>query len=260
MNDQTPPIRPSQRIDILDGWRALSILLVLAGHLVPLGPKISDNNAAVAAAGMALFFTLSGFLITRFLLDRPEPVSFLTRRLFRIVPLAWAAMLALIIANHADARTAAANFLFFANLPPISLLHGGEHLWSLCVEVQFYVAIALLVAIVGKRGLYVIPALCVTVTAWRIANGATSNIVTWFRVDEIFAGATLALVYTSGWLKGNAPKWLSPALLAVLFFASNRFFGPLNYLRPYIAASAVGASLIAAPVIMQWAFTNRYAR
>ena len=42
----------------------VSIALVLAGHLLPLGPKSWQMNGAVAATGMALFFILSGFLST----------------------------------------------------------------------------------------------------------------------------------------------------------------------------------------------------
>src|SRR5262245_33415169 len=57
----------STRIPILDGWRAMSILLVLGSHLLPLGPKVLELNFTAGAAGMALFFTLSGFLIVQFL-------------------------------------------------------------------------------------------------------------------------------------------------------------------------------------------------
>ena len=57
----------SKRIPLLDGWRATSILLVLGSHLLPLGPKVLGLNEAAGAMGMALFFTLSGFLITQFL-------------------------------------------------------------------------------------------------------------------------------------------------------------------------------------------------
>ena len=34
----------------LDGWRGLSILFVLAGHLLPLGPKSWQMNSSVALA------------------------------------------------------------------------------------------------------------------------------------------------------------------------------------------------------------------
>ncbi len=60
---------------------------------------------------------------------------------------------------------------------------------------QFYVGVALLVLLAKGRGLYVLPLLCVAVTAIRVVNGAHISIVTWFRVDEILAGATLALAY-----------------------------------------------------------------
>ena len=49
-----------KRIEVLDGWRAASILLVLAGHLLPLGPKSWEMNGAVAALGMALFLRYPG--------------------------------------------------------------------------------------------------------------------------------------------------------------------------------------------------------
>src|SRR6185436_21055347 len=77
---------------VLDGWRGISILLVLACHLLPLGPKPLQLNAMAGPMGMALFFTLSGFLITRFLLTHSSISDFLLRRFFRIIPLAWLAM------------------------------------------------------------------------------------------------------------------------------------------------------------------------
>ena len=75
---------------MLDGWRGISILLVLLAHLMPLGPKAWRLNETAGPLGMALFFTLSGFLITRFLLRNDSIAEFLIHRFFRIVPLAWA--------------------------------------------------------------------------------------------------------------------------------------------------------------------------
>lgn len=78
------------RFAVLDGWRGLAILFVLAGHLLPLGPKAWQMNAAVATTGMVIFFNLSGFLITNILLHNQNILTFLTRRFIRIVPLACA--------------------------------------------------------------------------------------------------------------------------------------------------------------------------
>ncbi len=75
------------RIPELDGVRAISILLVLATHLLPLGPARFQINSMTGLMGMSLFFCLSGFLITRMLFENPSVGTFLTRRIARIYPL-----------------------------------------------------------------------------------------------------------------------------------------------------------------------------
>ena len=253
-----------QRLVVLDGWRAVSILLVLIGHLLPLNPFIAGSNETVAAAGMAIFFTLSGFLITRFLYERPEPGSFLVRRIMRIVPLAWAAMLLLYIAQWRTAAPSSlvANLMFYSNLPPMHLLEGGGHLWSLCVEMQFYFGIALLVALGGRRALLALPMLAFAITSLRVSNGVTINIVTWLRLDEILAGAILALAY-NGALGERLPRWIggmSFYLSAAIAIVCTHFIdSPLAYFRPYAIAMMVGSTLWQAPAWLGWLFATRAA-
>lgn len=253
-----------QRLDILDGWRAVSILCVLAGHWLPLGPHPWGLNAAVATAGMALFFTLSGFLIVRLLLGDPRAMPFLIRRCFRIVPLAWVTMSVLFVAGSGDLRGLLANLLFVANLPPDHLLTGGSHLWSLCVEVQFYGAIALAVTLAGRRGLFLLlPLGALAVTAARVAANQPISIVTWHRVDEILAGGCLALIVHSDgartWL-ARLPNWLPVLLLPWLIGAGLPFAGPLAYARPYLAAGLVGLSLFSVPAPLRAMLSSRPAR
>jgi peptidoglycan/LPS O-acetylase OafA/YrhL len=231
----------SHRLPALDGLRAASILLVLAGHLLPLGPKTWQLNATATVAGMALFFALSGFLIVRFLAEGMALSDFAVRRLARIVPLAWTAMLALWLWNGGDLL---ANLLFIANLPPARLMHGGEHLWSLCVEVQFYAAAGLLCLWPRRTALRLIPVLALTVTALRVIEGQTVSIVTWHRLDEILAGGTIALAFcgalgepAGAWLK-RVPMWV--AVLALLA-CSHPESGVLLYLRPYSGALVLGS-------------------
>src|SRR5437763_4187070 len=187
--------KASSRIPVLDGWRATSILLVLGAHLLPLGPKALQLNFVAGAAGMALFFTLSGFLITQFLAAGMPVHDFLARRVARIVPLGWAAVTVLLLWQHADAVSAIRNYLFIANIPPAALIHGGEHLWSLCVEMQFYLSIALICLVFGRRGLYLVPVLAIGVTCARVIAGEHISIVTCHRIDEILAGGCVLLVY-----------------------------------------------------------------
>lgn len=249
-----------RRIDILDGWRALSILLVLAGHWFPIGPKSWELNGVAAATGMVLFFNLSGFLITRLLLSDMRVRNFLIRRIFRIVPLAYVAMFALYIWNGLDDRNLLANLLFFANLPPQHLFAGGEHLWSLCVEMQFYVGIAFLVTLGGRRALFALPVIAIAITALRVVQGATISIVTWQRVDEILAGAIVALIFHNkhaGRFFEKFPPATTLLILPLVFASAHPATGALNYLRPYLAACAIGISLYSAPQAMVALFRSK---
>jgi len=254
------PSRPSRRIPILDGWRATSILLVLGAHLLPIGPKVLDLNETAGAMGMALFFTLSGFLIVQFLAAGTPLGLFVMKRLARIVPLSWAAMLCLALWHSYGAATVLRNFLFVSNLPPVTFFEGGEHLWSLCVEMQFYMTVSVIVLLLGRRGLYLVPVLALLVTCARIVAGEYISIVTWHRVDEILAGGTVALTY-SGWL-GERPAEILKKLpvwpfAIALVLCSHPDAGPLQYLRPYAAATLVGASLTGAPAYLQRILESR---
>jgi peptidoglycan/LPS O-acetylase OafA/YrhL len=256
------PAAAAGHLPILDGWRALCILLVIAGHQLPLNAVIPGSNGASAAAGMAIFFTLSGFLIARFLWERPEPGPFLVRRVLRILPLAWGAMLILYLAEGGDRsiEELVANLAFYMNLPPAQLMAGGGHLWSLAVEMQFYLAAALVAGLMGRKGLYLLPLLGLASTAARIIAGETISIVTWHRVDEILAGATIALIYLGAF--GRRPvELLSSAnfyLLAAAAVICTYFMdSPLAYLRPYAIAAMVGATLYHAPTWLERAFTSR---
>ncbi len=247
-------------IAILDGWRALSILMVLAGHWLPLGPQIWRLNEAVPAAGMAIFFTLSGFLITQLLLRNDRVVPFLIRRLFRILPLAWTAMLILAIVYPPNQSSLLANLGFIANLPPARLMEGGHHLWSLCVEVQFYLVVAAIVALAGRRGLWILPLLAIAVTGLRMHDGETISIVTWHRVDEILAGATLCLAISRPAIAKVArklPTWFPLGLGVFLLASAHPDLAWLNYARPYCAAAMIGASIFSAPAFMERVWTSR---
>lgn len=241
------PLSDGRHLKILDGWRGISILAVLAAHLLPLGPKNWELNAALGVFGMAVFFCLSGFLITSFLLRHANVIDFLIRRLCRILPLAWLALAVGFWYWRVPESYYLPNFFFYANLPPWPLVEALGHFWSLGVEMQFYGSVALLVALAGRRALKLLPLACFAVTALRILNHRYASIETYYRLDEILSGATLALMY-SGEFGDRARRALSlvnPWLFAGLFLLSThdgaRF---VDYGRPYFAAALVGASLV----------------
>lgn len=237
----------TNRFQVLDGWRGISILLVLLGHWFPLGPKAWHMNASIAATGMVLFFILSGFLITNILLKDQHIGHFLTRRLLRIVPLAWLVMLMTFLLTSPATEAYLPHFLFYANWPPMRLTDSTGHLWSLCVEMQFYLIIAILVGTLKQRAFLLLPMLCIAVTCNRYFNDAPVNINTYYRVDEILAGCLLALIYhhptdtLKRWIAKLNPVYLLPLLL----LSAHPNGGLVAYFRPYIALLVIGSSLFA---------------
>lgn len=240
----------TNRFQVLDGWRGVSILLVLFGHLLPLGPKSWQMNAAVAASGMALFFILSGFLITNMLLHNDNIGNFLIRRFMRIIPLAWLGMLITLILNSSNRELFLPHFLFVANLEPISLTKETSHFWSLCVEMQFYILIAISVSILKSHAFKMLPILCVAVTANRYLNGVEISINTYYRIDEILAGCMLALLYNYGDSVKRYISLLNPIFMfPLLLLSAHSDSGAVNYLRPYIAMLLIGSTLFKSELV-----------
>lgn len=235
------------RFNVLDGWRGLSILFVLASHLLPLGPHFLQFNYAAGVLGMSLFFTLSGFLVTHFLIGRPQVIDFLIRRFFRIVPLAWLYILVALSLYPVSRDVWLAHIFFYANYPPKPLIyHVTDHLWSLAVEMHFYIGVALLVAVFKKKGLLLIPLICVIITVLRVINHEHASVITHFRIDEILAGSILALIFNRQLgvtLYNMMGKINYVYVLVLLLISCHPDAGFMNYLRPYFAATLVGATL-----------------
>lgn len=237
----------NERFTVLDGWRGISILLVLACHLMPLGPKHWELNNVAGLMGMSLFLTLSGFLITHFLLYRPNIFDFLIRRLLRILPLAWLYIVVSLLIFSSNINGWLAHLLLYVNYVPYFFISNvTEHLWSLCVEIHFYLGIALLVAVFKRNSLLIMPLLCILVTLTRIIMHAHVSVLTHLRVDEILAGAVLALIYNNKLGKGLV-KFVTNQnvlfLIVLLVISSYKFSGFMMYLRPYFSALLVGSTL-----------------
>ncbi|HWB52932.1 MAG TPA: acyltransferase, partial [Tepidisphaeraceae bacterium] len=226
-------IKHLREIPVLNGWRGISILLVLATHMLPVGPKSWHMNLCTGAMGMSLFFTLSGFLITGGLLANPNVRTFFIRRFCRILPLVYAYMTIVLLILGKGPEYFAANFLFLINYDYAHMTPYTTHLWSVCVEMHFYMFVGLLVLFAGRRGLLILPVLALIVTALRIHAHAYININTHLRVDGILAGACLSLYYYHGsdWkpLRILSKAWMPFLLLILLVICSHPRFGPMDY-------------------------------
>lgn len=230
-----------QRISVLDGWRGLSIVLVLMTHWLPLR-HVAKLDHLTGTAGMALFFCMSGFLMASILDKGISLKAFWARRAARIVPLAWASIIGCWIYFGMQSDELAANLLFVANIPPIRLVEPLKHLWSLCTEMQFYVFIGVLWSLFGKRSLpFVIALFAVLVINKTVFHTPTTG-STIQRVDEIFAGFLLFFALKAGYgryLRACPWWWLVAGFLASCMEQT----GHLNGLRSLFAASMVGLSI-----------------
>lgn len=238
----------TNHLPALDGWRAASILLVLGAHMLPLGPKPLAMNHAAGLAGMSLFFTLSGFLITAKLYQRVDVWRFMVSRGTRILPAAALFLVGVTVLSLLEPSELLPFIGFYANYDTGGLNPATAHFWSLCVEMQFYAFVGLLVWVMGRRGLLLLPVLAIAVTGLRVWAGKWSGIQTHYRVDEILAGAGLALLYAhpaAHRLRASLAR-LSPWLILPAFaLACHRAGGGMNYARPYLAAALVGSTLLA---------------
>lgn len=155
-----------QYLPLLDGLRALAIILVLCNHA-----NLSFFNFGYL--GVDIFFVLSGYLITRTNLEsiqknKFEFSRFLTRRLLRLYPallsvsfccliISYAVMPPHRLVEHYKSHIALSgciqNFFFAARTDYFGLdasLNVLLHTWSLAVEEQFYVLFGLFSLLMSK--------------------------------------------------------------------------------------------------------------
>src|SRR6267142_349144 len=155
---KSPPSRASnrvrsQKLPSLDGWRAISILLVLISHsTITAGFPIAPNNSiftlceVIGGWGVRFFFVISGFLITHLLLQEHAKngsislKNFYLRRAYRILPVCISYLIVLGFFTHysQSASLWLANFTFTTNFVDMPHPCPTAHLWSLGVEEQFY--------------------------------------------------------------------------------------------------------------------------
>jgi peptidoglycan/LPS O-acetylase OafA/YrhL len=159
------------RIPSLDGLRAISIALVLHGHLLGTrnywGPELMAWQGDTGNLGVRIFFVISGFLITNLLLEERERTgaidlkAFYIRRAFRIFPAFYAYILVLALAIAMGWLDVPVRDLVHASTYTINFVTERRwqvgHLWSLAVEEQFYLLWPALLVLVGVRnGLFAV--------------------------------------------------------------------------------------------------------
>lgn len=158
----------SNRIEYIDVWRCLAILLVVFSHVIYFShpwykevfPGLVWRASPLGGLGVRLFFCISGFVICRGMLKESTRTgtvnlpAFYVRRAFRIFPplLFYIAALGALsmagwIGMTPDQALFSAGFLCNVSLIDCGWFLG--HTWSLAFEEQFYLVFPLLFLLLG---------------------------------------------------------------------------------------------------------------
>lgn len=240
------PLSRPGRLPSLDGLRAVSITLVVVYHLW--GTRFDRYLGSLGNLGVRVFFVISGFLITGILLNELESTNsislkqFYARRALRIFPAFYVYCIAAGVIAAAGLIIVEPRDLLEAATYTINIFPGAEqsvyvkHIWSLCVEEQFYLIWPALLCIAGKRrGLTIA---CI----WLFA-APTIRILYWLYfpglhdvIDRRFE--TVADALATGCLLAGIQSWLSNAESYNRFLCS-RYFA-LVPVFVYLDANFVG--------------------
>ncbi len=288
---RVPPIDFKTRFPALDGIRALAITMAFLVHYgggSHGGHVLRALNAIRTRGwiGVDLFFVLSGFLITGILFDTRNDSHFFrrffVRRGLRILPvfyLVFAILLLLTPIFHYQWHWMQLTFLiylgnFFANHnwslyllisrnhPDATVLF--DHLWSLCVEEQFYLLWPFVVWAIRDRVRLLwtaggIAAFSILLRVAMVALLPENVASTWvprtlpFLMDTLLIGAILALLLrgpsADAWLRRCKSIALWGGVLLLLFLAipleaSARWMLTLGFtLIAVVGAGLIGSTL-----------------
>ncbi len=217
-----------------DGLRAISILMVLCTHLGLYdswelsGWQFGLSKSISGAAGVNVFFTISGFLITTLLLNEKTRTgtigykNFIVRRFLRLLPtllLFYTVLLLLILTDNLDIKISALliSFCYAYNFVPNRLYYSElGHTWSLAVEEQFYIFWPWVIYFFRKNGLLFIAATLFFLALVAIYFVPSMRVV--FHGRPYFIGESF-----------HADRFFLPAIAPIMIGSA---FAVLNFFHP----------------------------
>lgn len=211
--EQTPTLVSIQAL------RAIAAFMVLAFHLnlylAEIAPRLQTTNFVLGAAGVDLFFVISGFVMVyscERLFERPgASTQFVVQRLVRIVPLYWLATTAMVLlcAPFASTKAVIASLLFWpypAGGAPV--LNVG---WTLNFEMFFYLVFAAALLIKRRAMVAASAGTFLVAFAWLgPGSGPLAHFTNPIIIEFVF-GMLIAVIYRA---EVRLPLWLTMALLA----------------------------------------------
>jgi len=268
----------SRRITELDGWRGISVLCVVIGHVINVrysaNPGLEPTNlpGVLSAFGVDVFFVISGFIITRLAIEERADrgyfsiARFYTRRIFRIIPAFYFYLFSIAVfaqwglIEQPGYDTAVAT-TFVCNVPHAPCGWFAAHSWTLSFEEQFYLTFPLIFYFGGRGSTKILPAIFVALLLFPFARYALHLTGAWRIASDfcpsfsfICVGAVSAahepIMRRLATGRHNAAISAIAAGFVVALGACNSIVSlPLNSPESYVQASL---TIVLLPVCLAW--------
>jgi peptidoglycan/LPS O-acetylase OafA/YrhL len=235
--------RHPQRFGGLDALRALAALAIVEFHAVGIYARGSAPGAwprdwvARLDVGVPVFFLLSGFLLYRPFVrariagEEPRLRAYAWRRLLRIFPGYWVALVVAVLALGLSGVLAPRYLLLVQAYSKATVAGGLPQAWTLCIEIAFYAFLPLWAAAVRRLRAPELPALAALFAASvayklvvlaAVLGPHVGAVDPWIIAlpaywDMFALGMGLAVLSTRRAIPGHAAAWwLAAAALFVL--------------------------------------------
>lgn len=271
-------------IRALDGTRGIAVIAVMLYHFMHV-PLVSSSKfdqifgdvLRLGWIGVDLFFVLSGFLITRILIQAKQVQlfsgylkTFYKKRVLRIFPLYYIYLIFMffiffpLIAHHLDGiekeRLMLANhdqiwfWMYLSNIKQVinGTFYGASvgHLWSLSIEEQFYFIWPFLVYFLSIKtikkitiGILVFAPL-LRLAMWQSgASPISIYVFTFTRMDALAMGSLVAVLVKQQITINHQRLVLFFSLLRIISLCSIFYFDVRPDVNPFVYT--VGYSLLA---------------
>ncbi len=240
----------------LDSVRAIAVTLVIIGHWFPFA---FVGKLQLGPVGVDIFFVLSGFLISRILMEARESgerklhvmKNFYIRRVLRIFPIYYITIFLLLLFHNytgTDIKEAFAWFITYTQNYHFYRIQNWDgpvaHLWSLAVEEQFYLVWPWVVVFINRK--YMIHAIVIFMLAgigsqFFLRHQFLGDILTPSCFDSFGMGALLAwlLTYKTDHIKKFYSGLGVLAVVCLAIYIESRFVENWIPLRTVISVMAL---------------------
>jgi len=244
------PAEGTNRYQLIDVLRGVSILLVIIGHYILLpnawrgtferltGRDYGNIITGMGYYGVALFFVISGYLITSLSLRRYGRLNqvdfsdFYWRRFARIMPLLLLCMACMLLYHFLEIRgyvfsnilvlkrsiASLLSFRFYEMMNQDSGLGAWNALWSLSVEEAFYLSFPFICLALGrKRTALWMGSIVIALAIYMRLSEQANNYCTTGCMDLLALGCVTAILRPERLrerLSPNARQWLGGLLCA----------------------------------------------